>query len=100
MTETLAVQKSKEAHNINQAAQELIDKIHDKDRRLTFWATTFFSVLFIVGIVGIYYQNKIANQNKQHIDCIVKLFTTPLPPNARTRVITNPSGTCNINFSK
>lgn len=65
------------------------------------------SILFILGVASyirinqsITKQNQIAAANKQHIDCIVKLLATPLPPGARARTLTNPSTTCNINFTQ
>lgn len=68
---------------------------------------TGFLILFILGVASyvrinqsITKQNQIATDNKKHIDCVVKLFTTPLPPNARSRTISDPSSTCSINFSQ
>lgn len=55
---------------------------------------------------GINQNNKLAMENKalaaqakQHIDCIIKDLATPLPPGAKSRVITHPQSFCGIKFS-
>lgn len=91
--------KREEIQHLDEATQTIIRRIDKNDRRLRTSAYIFMSTLLIIGIAGIFYQNHIANKNQQHIDCIVKLFTTPLPANARSRAIENPSTTCNIKFN-
>lgn len=46
-------------------------------------------------------QNKeLADQNTQHINCIIKDLATPIPVNARGKVITNLSTDCDIKFTQ
>lgn len=88
---------SQEPLVIDTAALMLSIARNNKKSRL--WAAIATAILIgtlFTGVVGIYYQNSIANKNKQHIDCIVKLFTTPLPPGAKSRVIVDPAGACSI----
>lgn len=93
---TVADKASDKAHAIDEATQSLIKSIETKDRRLRVWFVVSWTILLLIGIVGIYKQNQIANQNKQHIDCIVKLFVTPTPPNTLHKVIIDPEGQCEI----
>lgn len=65
------------AHAIDAETQAVLDAIHHKDRRMRFWATTLFLILFGVGTLGIFYQNKLAQQNRNnglaivnYLDCI------------------------------
>ena len=67
-------------------------------------AVTIFLILVLVGIgvAGIYKQNQIAAANKDHIDCIIKDLSTPLPPGAKARVIDYQSrltADCKIKFN-
>ncbi len=87
------------AHIINETIQSTLHRQEKNDRRFRFWSYATLSIILCVGIGGIYYQNHIANQNKQHLDCIVKLFATPTPPFARTKFIQDASNKCNIKFS-
>lgn len=88
---------------LSDATRSLISSIENKNLKARLWAAFAMLLLLaavILGVVGIYKQNQIAGQNQKHIDCIVKLFTKPLPPGARARTISNPSTTCNINFTQ
>lgn len=91
--------KNDELRHLDLATQEIISRININDRRLRFWGFITLTLLLTLGLVGIYKQNQIANQNKQHIDCIVKLLATPLPQGTRSRVLSNPSTSCNIKFT-
>lgn len=97
--ETKLAQASNRAHVLDEATQALIQRIEHKDRRFRRWFIISWTVLLIIGIAGIYRQNEIAIENQKHIDCIVKLFTTPLPTSAHSRQISNPSTSCNIKFN-
>lgn len=55
------------------------------------------ALLVSVSLVLIAYT---AAQSKQHIDCIVKDLATPLPENAKSRVIVNPLTSCGIKFTQ
>lgn len=97
---------SEKAHVLDDTIQEILARQDHKDRRFRFSAYTLLGLLLILGILlllrlntSINLQNKIAIKNQQHIDCIVKLFTTPLPASAHARTISNPSTTCDINFT-
>lgn len=97
---TPAIEKaSDKANYLDQETRALLGHIKKTNNKAIMWFILSWSVLLIIGVAGIYRQNQIAVENKQHIDCIVKLFTTPLPPNARSRSITNPTTTCNIKFN-
>lgn len=88
------------AHVLDETIQQQLARQDHKDRRFRGSAYILLGLLVTLGIIGIYRQNQIATKNQQHIDCIVKLFTTPLPSSARARTIENPSSTCNIKFSQ
>lgn len=97
---TVLEKKSKEVKVLSDANRELLEAIEHNNQRRRFWASVAFGAVMIAIGLGIFYQFELATKNTKHIDCVVKLFTTPLPANARSRTISNPSTTCNINFSK
>lgn len=88
------------AHAIDSETQAVLDNVKKKNTRAVTWFIVSWTLLFVLGVAGIYRQNQIATANKKHIDCIVKLFTTPLPTNAHSRTLSNPSTTCNITFTR
>lgn len=96
---TNLIKKQEEIAHLDAATQAIIQRLNKNDRRLQFWAFLSLSLLLVVGLFGIFKQNQIANANKGHIDCIVKLLATPLPEGAKGRVLSNPSTTCNIRFT-
>lgn len=107
MTESKVTTSSRKAHDLDAESQLIRDSAHRKYTVALVLGIIAFSILFTVGVVGLYKQNEnlnrqeiIAKHNQQHIDCIVKLFTTPLPANARSRSISNPATTCNIQFNQ
>lgn len=79
---------------LDEETQEVLANIRIKDARFRRTAIIFFSILFLIGVVGIYYQNKLAHESKQHLDCIVKLLATP-STHGQTRQIVDLS-TCQI----
>lgn len=96
---------SAKAHMLDAAIQASFKRQEEKNRR--FWHTAYALLVIILLTTGfivarlntsISLQNKIAINNEKHIDCIVKLFTTPLPSTAHARTITNASTTCDIKF--
>lgn len=99
MVRTKVQEAANRAHIIDETIQATLHRQERNDRRFRFWSYTTLTIILCVGIVGIFYQNHIANQNKQHLDCIVKLFTIPTPPFARTKFIQNASTNCNIRFA-
>lgn len=105
-TPSLADVASTKAHVLDAAIQASFQRQADKNRR--FWHVAYSLLVIILLLVAfsiyrldssISLQNKIAAKNQKHIDCIVKLFTVPLPSTAHSRVLTNPSTTCNIKFN-
>lgn len=103
MINSILEAKSQEVRTLDAVTQEIIGNIEKNDRRARLWGAVLFfafSILLAIGVVGIYYQNRISNSNKKHIDCIVKLFVTPLPGNAQHKIITDPGEACNIEFTK
>ena len=85
---------------LDTATQETLTTIRQKDARFRRMAMVFFIVLVAVGVAGLYYQNHLAAQNKQHIDCIIKLSETPLGPTDRAKYISTLNNTCQIKFVK
>lgn len=97
--ETKIKEAAKKAHYLDDETQALLQSVKKKNNKAVAWFVICWSVLLVVGVGGICIQVAISDQNKKHIDCIVKLFTTPLPSSARSRAIENPSTTCNIRFT-
>lgn len=95
-----AVDKASEKTRIlDTATQELLRSTRKKNSLAVTSFVVCWSILLIVGIFGIFKQNEIANQNKTHIDCIVKLLATPQKPGTTHKFITDASQTCNIKFN-
>jgi hypothetical protein len=77
---------------------------HWRDIALAMIAT-FVIGSFALIAYGINQNNKLAAENKtlaadakQHIDCIIKDFETPIPPGAASRYITKVNTDCDIKF--
>lgn len=100
MTETKVKKAADKAHYLDEQTRQVLTNVRKKNSKAVTWFIVSWTILLVLGIGGIVQQNRIANQNKKHIDCVVKLFTVPLPIGARSRTLSNPSTTCNINFSK
>lgn len=99
MGKTILEKKSKEVKVLDETTQALLVSIEQKDRKRRFWYTIAFLMLLTVGIAGVYYQNYLAAQNKEHIDCIIKDLSTPLPQNSRSKYIDVLSNECHIKFT-
>ncbi|CAB4152085.1 hypothetical protein UFOVP585_51 [uncultured Caudovirales phage] len=100
MTNLRKMEKADEkARVLDQHTRDLLDSAKKMNRRATTAFVICWSVLLIVGIVGIYRQNTIAGQNKAHIDCIVKLLATPIPEGSDRKVIEDLDGQCNVRFT-
>lgn len=91
---------SEKAKILNAETRTVIDNAKKKNNRAVFVLAICYAILVAVGIAGIYQQNRIAQQNKQHIDCIVKLLATPLPANQQHKVIDYLGGECHITFTQ
>lgn len=92
--------KAEEVRVLDTATQDLLATVKNKNNKAIKWFVISWTLLFALGVFGIFKQNQIANANKTHIDCIVKLLATPLPAGSKSRVLTNPSTTCNIRFTQ
>lgn len=91
--------------SLTQATADLMARIeHANARARVVGLITIFlvTILIALGVAGIYKQNTVAANNKNHIDCIIKDLSTPLPPGAKARVIdyqTRLSADCKIKFN-
>lgn len=92
-------QAADRAHALDYETRAVLTAVTKKNTNAVRWFVISWTILFAVGVFGIYKQNQIASQNKKHIDCIVKLFTTPLPTTAHSRAISDSSGSCTIKFN-
>lgn len=101
MTARTKVDKAAQyAHTLDEETQATLNSVRSKNNKAIKWFVISWTILFLLAVGGIIKQTQIANQSKNHLDCIVKLFTTPLPKDQRSRTISNPNTTCNINFQK
>lgn len=90
------------AHNLDEASQSLRASAKKKWNRAIILSGIAFLILLSIGVVGILYQNHYALQSKNHIDCIIKDLSTPLPPGAKARYIdyqSRLSADCKIKFN-
>lgn len=79
-----------------------IEKNNRKARNLGGLAIVMLLIIITIGVIGIYQQNSIAKANKNHIDCIIKDLSTPLPSDKKSRVIdykTRLTADCKIKFN-
>lgn len=93
-------QQVKDIQHLDSATQAIIMRIDKNDRRLRISGFITLAILLIVGIIGIYHQNQLAQESKQHIDCIIKLTETPLGAGDRSKYIDNLNNTCRIRFTQ
>lgn len=92
---------SEHARAIDEETQALLSSVKNRNSRAIGWFIVSWTILFILSLVGLYYQNHLASQNKQHIDCIIKDLSTPQQP-GKTKYIDYRSvlsSDCNIKFS-
>lgn len=85
-----------------QKVEDSIAEVSRKNRNFRLWASVSLVALLItlaLSVAALYQQNHLAAQNKDHLDCIVKLFSTPLPADKKTRFISDPNHTCGIKFT-
>lgn len=100
MTKSKVDKASEHATTLNDETQALLHSVRSKNNKALKWFIVCWTILFLLAVGGIWKQNQIANQSKNHLDCIVKLFTTPIPKDQRSRTISNPNTTCNIQFQQ
>lgn len=100
MTAKNKVQKATDyAHALDDETQAVLVAVRSKNSKAIKWFVVSWTVLFALAVFGIYYQNHLATQNKQHIDCIIKDLATPLKPGTRAKYIENLSTDCKIRFT-
>lgn len=99
MNQSKVQNASDKAYTLDRETQDVLSHVRRSNSKALRWFTFCWTILILVGIFGIYKQNQIANQNKSHIDCIVKLLATPQKPGTTHKFISNPSQTCNIQFN-
>lgn len=80
VTKKAVDEKSRELEILDKETQSILKEMRRKDRRARTMSIALFLVLFVIGVTGIFYQNKLASENKDHIDCIIKLLATPSKP--------------------
>lgn len=107
MTDSKVKQATDKAHYLDAETRKTLGAVKSKGNKAVGWFVACFLILFVLGVASyvrinqsITRQNQISIISQKHIDCIVKLFTVPLPTGARSRTLTNPSTTCNINFTQ
>lgn len=98
MTKSKVKVASEHVKVLDEETQTLLDSVRNKNRKALTWFVVCWTILFLLAVGGIYKQTQIANQSKDHIDCIVKLFSTPTPQGSRTKFISDAYTTCNIRF--
>lgn len=102
MTENAVKKAVNKAHALDEASEILRSSAKKKWNRAIILCCVAFLVLLSIGVAGILYQNHYALQNKNHIDCIIKDLSTPLPAGAKSRVIdyqTRLQADCKIKFN-
>lgn len=102
MAKTKLDKKNEEIKHLDVATQAIIMRLNKSDNRLKVSAFILIVILLASAVIGIFYQNHYALQNKNHVDCIIKDLSTPLPPGAKARVIdyqTRLSADCKIKFN-
>lgn len=107
VSKQLIEKKSNQAHVLNDATQDLLHSVKKKNNKAVGWFIISWTLLFVVAIItlifvlrGINRQNYLAEQNTDHIDCIIKTLSTPIPKGSEHRVIEYLSGECHIKFTQ
>lgn len=87
------------ANVLDKETNDLLESVAAKNYNAIKWFIISWSILFALAVFGIYYQNKLATQNKAHIDCIIKDLATPLPSGSQHKYIQILSDECHIKFT-
>lgn len=98
MTKSKVDKASEHATALNDETQALLHSVRSKNSKALIWFIVCWTILFALAVFGIFKQTQIASESKDHIDCIVKLFSTPTPQGSRTKFISDAYTTCNIKF--
>lgn len=80
-------QKERELEVLPKATQDILNDIRMKDRRFRIFMNICVVIILLLVGVGLVYQNKLATQSKDHLDCIVKMFTTPAKPGQSRHIV-------------
>lgn len=99
MTSNRVQKASVQVHVLDEETQALLNSVRSNNSKAVGWFVACWTILLILGVAGIVYQNHIAVQNKQHIDCIIKDLATPQKPGTTHKYIENLSTDCNIRFT-
>lgn len=74
------------ANVLGQETDHLLDSVKRKNSRAIWWFIFSWSLLFLVAVITLFFvlrginrQNQLAQQNSDHIDCVIKVLSTPLP---------------------
>lgn len=102
MAETILERKSKEVKVLDETTQALLASMEKNDRKHRFWQNIALISLLFLAVLGLGYQDYLAQQSKHHIDCIIKLSETPIPADAKSRyiAINTINDTCQIKFTR
>lgn len=103
MTTGKAQKATQYAHTLDEETQATLDRVRTKNNKAIGWFIVSWTILLLLALFGIYYQNRLATQSKNHIDCIIKDLSTPLPAGAKARYIdyqTRLSADCRIKFTQ
>lgn len=99
MTTSKVQRAATQAHILDEQTQALLQSVKHNNNRAVGWFVACWTTLLLLAVVGIIYQNHIAAQSKQHIDCIIKDLATPQKPGTTHKYIENLSTDCNIRFT-
>lgn len=94
------VQASEQVKVLDEETQALLSSVKRNNTKAISWFIACWTILFLLAVGGIWKQNLIAAQNKQHIDCIIKDLATPQKPGTQHKYIENLSTDCKIKFTQ
>lgn len=99
MTANKVQDMASKAHVIDDQTQALMESVRQKNNKAMTWFAISWTILFALAVFGLYYQNHLASQNKQHIDCIIKDLATPQKKGTQHKYIDRLSTDCSIKFT-
>lgn len=102
MTKSKVQIASERVKALDTETQNLLSDVRSKNSKALRWFAASWTILFILAVGGLYYQNKLATQSKSHIDCIIKDLSTPQAPGTTHKYIdyqTRLSADCKIKFN-
>lgn len=99
MTKTKVQRASEHVKALDEETQNLLSDVRSKNSKALRWFAVSWTILFVLAIVGLYYQNRLATENTQHINCIIKDLATPQKPGTQHKYIANLQTDCNIKFT-